>query len=256
MTDLRERAPAQALMAKFVSLRGTPDVVELPLGIVHLSKDGLNWLRGIRGELHMATRLRALGSDWTVLHSVPVGTRGSDIDHIVIGPAGVFPINTKRPLERRVWVAGSRFLVDGRQRDYLRNSDFEASRVEGVLRRAGIQLSVMPVIAVSGAKRLTVRGNPTWNGRNIGVARAEDVVRRIRRRRSTLSSRQVASIVALLSDSSTWSAIRLSADDPTIRAAYERIDRGVTRWNLLIALIGCAIIAGVLVLAGAIDSWL
>jgi hypothetical protein len=33
--------------------------------------------------------------EWTVLHSVPVGTGSTDIDHIAIGPAGVFTLNTK-----------------------------------------------------------------------------------------------------------------------------------------------------------------
>ncbi|MBG6212216.1 hypothetical protein RCH23_000129 [Cryobacterium sp. CAN_C3] len=39
--------------------------------------------------------LSKLGPEWTVLHAVPVGSGSSDIDHVVIGPAGVFTINTK-----------------------------------------------------------------------------------------------------------------------------------------------------------------
>jgi hypothetical protein len=33
-----------------------------------------------------------------VLHAVPVGDRGSDIDHVVIGHGGVYTVNTKTHL--------------------------------------------------------------------------------------------------------------------------------------------------------------
>lgn len=42
-----------------------------------------------------ADRLRRRASPWWVLHSIPVGTGSSDIDHLVGGPPGVFSINTK-----------------------------------------------------------------------------------------------------------------------------------------------------------------
>ncbi len=239
MTDLRQRAPAQAVMEKLVSLRGTPDLVEWPLGIVRLSKDGESWLRGVKGELSMARGLSTLGAEWTVLHSIPVGLRGSDIDHIAIGPTGVFAINSKRLLDRRIWVSGGRFLVDGRHREYLRYADFEATRVEAVLRAAGIPLGVMPVIAISGAKKITIRSTPVWNGRTIGVARSEHVARRIRRRSPKLSRDQVEQIVALFSDPAAWTRKPLPMDNAqATRDAYDRIERGVRRWNAFIVTSG------------------
>ena len=204
MTDLLDRAPAHAVMEKLASLRGTPDLRELPFGIVHLSKDGVNWLRGVRGELDMAKRLRKLGDGWTVLHSIPVGSRESDIDHLVIGPTGVFPINAKRLIDRRIWVAGGRLLVDGSRREYLRNSDHEAARVENVLRGAGIVAPVLPLIAISRAKSLTVRAAPEWNGRKIGVAMVGDVVRRITRRDPKLSPEDVDRIAVIAAVFQRW----------------------------------------------------
>jgi Nuclease-related domain len=41
---------------------------------------------------------------WRVFHSVPVGDRGSDIDHVVIGPGGVWTVNTKGHPGKSVWV--------------------------------------------------------------------------------------------------------------------------------------------------------
>jgi hypothetical protein len=250
VTDLRERAPAHAVMEKLASMRGTDDIRELPLGIIKISKDALNWLRGARGELEMAAKLRRLGDEWTVLHSVPVGDKGSDIDHVVIGPSGVFVINTKRLVEARVWVGRGAFLVNGHKRDYLRYSEFEARRVDDTLRRAGLAAPVVPVIAVCGAKRVTVKSDPKWNDRFIGVADSAGVARRIRRRKAVLSPAKVEQIVAALSDSSagsrTASASALSAD---VRAHYDRIDRGVSRWNAMIFLGTLVIVIGGFVLS-------
>ena len=42
-------------------------------------------------ELGVGTRQRDLadlGPEWTVLHAVPVGAKASDIDDVLIGPAG------------------------------------------------------------------------------------------------------------------------------------------------------------------------
>jgi hypothetical protein len=236
VTDLLDRAPAHAVMEKLASLRGTPDLRELPFGIVRISKNGLSWLRGVRGELDMAKRLRKLGDEWTVLHSIPIGSRESDIDHLVVGPTGVFPINTKRLVDRRVWVARGRMLIDGNKRDYLRNSEYEAARVERVLRAAGMVAPVVPVIAISRAKSLTIKATPEWNGRKIGVALVGDVVRRIKRREPRLSPAQVGQIVVLLRDSRSWTSREFErSNGAEIRAVYEHIDRGISRWNLLIS---------------------
>jgi hypothetical protein len=43
----------------------------------------------------VAKGLPKLDEAWRVLHSVPVGSRDSDIDHVVIGPGGVYTINAK-----------------------------------------------------------------------------------------------------------------------------------------------------------------
>jgi hypothetical protein len=221
-------------MERLVAFRGTEDMRELPLGIVWLSKDAVSWLRGVRGELHTASHLRKLGEDWVVLHSIPVGNRGSDIDHVVIGPAGVFTVNSKRLRDRRVWVDGERMLVDGRKADYLRNAEFEARRVDAVLHRAGLMTAALPIIAVSGAKSITVKASPSWKGRVIGVATVEQIVRRIRRRPVKLTPDQVALVARLFSDSSAWTGTAPSSNALDVRAAYDLIDRGVTRWNLFV----------------------
>jgi hypothetical protein len=57
-----------------------------------------------------------------VLSSI-VKRSGADIDHLVIGPPGVFTINTKHHRDARIWVGGNMVKVNNfKQPDYLRNS--------------------------------------------------------------------------------------------------------------------------------------
>jgi hypothetical protein len=68
-----------------------------------------------------------------VLHSVSVGTKGSDIDHVVIGPGGVVDgqpqaTSPEEHLGRSQQRAGRR-----PRRPYLRNSRHEAERASRLL---------------------------------------------------------------------------------------------------------------------------
>jgi hypothetical protein len=235
-------------MEKVASLRGTSDFIELPLGIVRPSKAGLNWLRGIRGELKMAERLWYLGSGWTVLHSVPVGNRGSDIDHLVIGPGGIFTINSKRLIDRRVWVGGGKFLVDGHRRDYLRNAEYEGRRVASVLERSGLVVPVTPVIAISGATSITIKDVPSWKGVPIWVLDVNSLAPILRGGAAVLSHDDVARITGICCEPKSWSP-QPSANDVAaveeVRRVYDLIDRGTTRWTVFIVAIGLAFFASV-----------
>jgi hypothetical protein len=51
------------------------------------------WARGARGEEEIGRLLEALGDGWFSLHDINTG-RGN-IDHVVVGPAGLFTIETK-----------------------------------------------------------------------------------------------------------------------------------------------------------------
>ena len=75
------------------------------------------------------------------------GERGSDIDHLLIGPGGVFTINTKRYPDKSVWVGRNVIKIDGRATQYLRISRFEAQRAERLLSTAvGWRVTVRPVL--------------------------------------------------------------------------------------------------------------
>ncbi len=67
------------------------------LGFPPLHPDAWPWFAGAVGEMQVGRILAKLGEEWTVLHAVPVGEGRTDIDHVVIGPAGLFTINNEAP---------------------------------------------------------------------------------------------------------------------------------------------------------------
>ena len=111
--------------------------------------------RGARGG-PVGRLLDKLPDGWAVLHAVPVGKGDTDIDHVVIGPGGVFTINTKNHSGQKVWVAGRTFMVNGQKQPHLRNAGHEAQRASRLLSAAaGFRVDVVPVIAVVDPASLT-----------------------------------------------------------------------------------------------------
>lgn len=117
---------------------------------------------GADGEVEVARRLEKLGPEWKVLHAIPVGDRGSDIDHVVIGPGGVFTVNAKNHPQASVWVADDTVKVNGYNQPYVRNSRHEAHRAAKLLTAAaGFDVEVRGIVAVIGAQRgFTVKEQP------------------------------------------------------------------------------------------------
>ncbi|WP_404442515.1 NERD domain-containing protein [Microbacterium marinum] len=168
-----------------------------------LTADSRPWYLGALGELDVARRLAHLGPEWVVLHSVPVGTRGSDIDHVLIGPAGVFTLNAKHHAGGRVWVGSQRLMVNGQKTDYLRNARHEASRAERLLRTAlGEEIKVRAVVVIVGASSVTYRNRPA----GVSVVTAPQLLRWLRKQKTILEPAEVSRIAETASRDATWSA--------------------------------------------------
>lgn len=82
--DLADRLPGQGVTTTANAIYEA-EVAESPiLGRVRrvVGTDGdAAWRKGAEGERAVAKTLGKLGDQWTVLHSVPIGTKGTDIDH-------------------------------------------------------------------------------------------------------------------------------------------------------------------------------
>ncbi|MGA5413306.1 nuclease-related domain-containing protein [Streptomyces pseudogriseolus] len=117
-----------------------------------------SWRKGLAGERRVGAELNRLERHgWRVLHSIPLANQ-VDIDHLLIGPGGVFSINTKHHHKRAVWVGDDSVKVDhGKPAPYARKSRAEADRVVRVLERyCDFPVPVEPVLVFVGVSELRV----------------------------------------------------------------------------------------------------
>jgi hypothetical protein len=207
-TDLALNQPGAAVRAKAKELQEAAPVATFVARVAGVHTDERAWRLGDNGEVAVAKELARLNSSWRTIHSVPVGAGESDIDHVVIGPGGVFTVNTKHLPDARVWVRGDTFMVDGRRRTYVRNSRHEASRASRFLSaKVGFPVPVTGIIAIFGARGgYTIKEQPS-DGHVVVVARSE-IAKWLGRKPSTLASEQVEAIYSAARRSTTWLAIK------------------------------------------------
>lgn len=146
--------------------------------------DPERWLRGAAGEVATALRLDRLPARrWVVRHDLPIPGSRANVDHLLIGPTGVWVIDTKttRASIRARWRTvrfGDRRLDSG-------PVQWEAEVVADRL-----DVEVRPLIVVHGAG-LRRRGGRAGRVRVLPVDRLLHHVRRGRRR---LARDQVAAL--------------------------------------------------------------
>lgn len=162
--DLAERLPGAAARAEAVRLRKERPIHTALARVLRVHTDERAWRIGADGEEKVAVRLAKLAKrdpQWRFLHAVPVGERGSDIDHLVIGPPGVFTLNAKNHPGAKIWIGGDTFMVNGQRHPYVRNSRFEARRAAKLLSAAtGAPVLAVGVIVPVGAADIRVKKLP------------------------------------------------------------------------------------------------
>jgi hypothetical protein len=175
-SDLTRNRAGEAIAARAAELRprGLQGVVARVLG---LRTEATSWEVGAKGERIVDKRLGKLTRDgWQVLSSV-MKRSGADIDHVVIGPPGVFTINTKHHREARIWVGEHTVRVNSMQQRYLPKSRHEAESAARVLgSAAGVPVKVTPVLAFVGAASIDTRKSLG----DVLVARGEEIDRVLR----------------------------------------------------------------------------
>ena len=93
-----------------------------------LQRSAALWEQGAAGEIAVARALEALPAGWVVLHDLAWPERQrANIDHVAIGPGGIFVIDAKN-WSGRVEVRDQVLLQNGRRREQAVVSAVEASR--------------------------------------------------------------------------------------------------------------------------------
>jgi hypothetical protein len=145
------------------------------------SPDAVAWRRGAAGERRTARLLGPLERHgWVVLHDLAVPNSAANIDHLAIGPGGVFVIDSKQYRGRlRLDALGK--LWHGRHplAPTVRTASWEADQAAQVLPDPG--MAVVPIVAVHGAQvpwgKVVTDGVPVVSARRLpSMLRALPVV--------------------------------------------------------------------------------
>jgi hypothetical protein len=207
--DLAANVPGQAVRAladaELAAMRERSRLGAVIARAFDVKTDERAWRVGAGGEETVGARLDRLGKHgWHVLHSVPVGTKGSDIDHVVIGPGGVWTVNTKRHPGKSIWVGRTSVLVDGHRQPYLRNSRHEADRAGRLLTQAcGFPVFVKAALVFLPGTLIpdiTIKQAPD----GVAILDRTDIPAAFRGAKPMLTAAQVTDVYTQARRSTTW----------------------------------------------------
>jgi hypothetical protein len=135
------------------------------------STDAVAWRRGAAGERRTARLLSHLERHgWAVLHDLAVTGSTANLDHLVIGPGGVFVIDSKQ-YRGRLQLDAVGKLWHGRHplAPTLGAVSWEADQAAQVLPDPG--MAVVPIVAVHGAQvpwgKVVTDGVPVVSARRL-----------------------------------------------------------------------------------------
>jgi hypothetical protein len=155
-----------------------------------VSQDARNWRRGARGERRTARQLDRLARHgWVAFHDLAVPGSRANVDHLIIGPAGVFLVDSKNWRGRLVFAPdGTLWHGSYPLTATLATIGFEAQAIAGALAVPG--LAVEPLLVVHGS---TIPWGEQYLG-GIAILPARRLVATLLALPPLLTDRQVAQL--------------------------------------------------------------
>ncbi|WP_433953923.1 nuclease-related domain-containing protein [Curtobacterium flaccumfaciens] len=224
---LRARKPGYAVMQQCLAVQADGRALttwQRFWGHDPLRPEARSWFKGAIGERQVAAQLEELGPDFTVLHAVPIGKGSTDIDHIVVGPTGVFSINTKNHSGHAVWAGGRTLMVNGQRTPHLHRALAEGERATALLSAAaGGPILVQPILVVEAAELRFGKKPPA-----VVVLEPERVGSWIRGLLRAHSDEAVRFLSMLAEERGTWHVDAVVIND-TLRHVqrFERLEREI-----------------------------
>ena len=167
-------AGAAGVLIAFLPLWGGSLLVCSLVGVLWSLAAGMkrveSFYKGARGEEKIAGILATLPDSYHVFNDFTAGR--NHVDHVVVGPGGVFAIETKF-WNGKVTVEDGHVLLDGQlpDRSPLNQANREASQVRGALAAAGWSGTVTPVVAFASdtftAHRANLKGTVIINSNEL-----------------------------------------------------------------------------------------
>jgi hypothetical protein len=255
--SLRGRVPGQVAIRDFVTAQALTrprTQTALRFGRSPLTSATRELYRAALGEVVVGEMLDQLGPQWDVLHVVPVADDEFDpsdgflagdgagesssrqIDHLVIGPPGVFAVITENFPGQEVRVNGEAMTIGSEMvHDVAITRRLAAKAAERLTAAAGQMVRVEPMVVVVGSK-LVAREQPL----EVTVVASRHLVRLLTRLERSITGAQVAYISDVADRDSTWEAaptrpeeaIQLDRAFADIREQVQEATRARVFWGV------------------------
>ena len=226
---LSSRSAGYAVAEKCLQVQADAEALDPSLKTakrVILHEDAKSWYIGALGEMEVGRLLQALGPEWFVRHAVPIGAGTKDVDHLVVGPGGIFAINTKHHAGASVWVGDLVLRVNNSNTRHLRQGQADADDVARRLTaKLGSRVEVRSVIAVLNARSITDSRSPVM--KVVSVIDASTLVRWLLARPRRLSDTELALIGIAAEEPETWHIDPRAADTLRVMQRFERLVKAV-----------------------------
>ncbi|MEV8254980.1 hypothetical protein AB0O95_13555 [Rhodoglobus sp. NPDC076762] len=193
-------------------------------------------------ELESAVALAALGADWLVAGSRDDHDQSVGADHVILGPAGVFAVCSRRHADAKVVTAGRMILINGRRVAHVRDATTLAERLTEAFGALGApSVRVSPLVALTATSEL-VRGRMKAP---VPVLPLRDVAAWLIRHEVVYSRAEVAALAPVAARLSGWD-VRPAVTGASVRltARFERLRTEVDaarRRNRLWLIVGGAV---------------
>jgi hypothetical protein len=243
-TSLRGRVPGQTIIGHIVSAQQDQpprSIAARIFGGSPLAPRARHLYRAALGELAVGEMLDQLGPRWDILHVVPVGD--GLIDHLVIGPPGVFAITTANYPAQEVRISGDSMTVGGETVDDIPDVRRVAhNAAERLSAAAGRPVVVEPMIVVIDSGKLVVRDEPA----ELTVIPSKQLLKTLIKLDRTMAGAVVAYISDIAERATTWDATA-TAPEEALRLSHDFADlreqvRAATQTRIFWGVVGFAVI--------------
>ncbi len=155
------------------------------------------------GERAVGELLVQLGDGWKVLHSIPVGREGARLDHLVIGPPGVFVVTTRNHPGADVVVSGRNVLVSETKVAHIRVAELALGSAErGLSQALGGPLVVTGLLVFVDPASLSLR----TVSKDLQVLASADMLPWLEAQPDVFDEEEVTRIAGAAGIASTWNA--------------------------------------------------
>ena len=157
------------------------------------------WSKGAKGEKIVAKKLKKLPKKYTAIRDVKIPNLGGDIDHVVVGPTGIYVIETKNYKPTYIPDEDCWYHTSGRKspQNPAKQVKLQASKLNDFLvRKLGKKIkkvTINPVISPINHNLILKKDIKSYE-----IVFPEDLVSYLSHQRKILSSKEVKEIINIL----------------------------------------------------------